>query len=61
MSIPQDLFYAKTHEWVSFEDGVATVGITDFAKASFRISPLWNCQKLVPSLEPAMKPQWWNR
>jgi glycine cleavage system H protein len=33
MSIPQDLFYAKTHEWVSFEDGVATVGITDFAQS----------------------------
>jgi len=33
MSIPQDLFYAKTHEWVSFEEGVATVGITDFAQS----------------------------
>ena len=32
MSIPQDLFYAKTHEWVSLEDGIATVGITDFAQ-----------------------------
>jgi glycine cleavage system H protein len=32
MSIPQDLFYAKTHEWVSLDDGVATVGITDFAQ-----------------------------
>jgi glycine cleavage system H protein len=33
MAIPQDLFYAKTHEWVSLEDGVATVGITDFAQS----------------------------
>lgn len=33
MSVPQDFFYAKTHEWVSFEDGVATVGITDFAQS----------------------------
>jgi glycine cleavage system H protein len=33
MSIPQDLFYAKTHEWVAFKDGVATVGITDFAQS----------------------------
>ena len=33
MSVPQDLFYAKTHEWVSLEDGVATVGITDFAQS----------------------------
>jgi glycine cleavage system H protein len=33
MAVPQDLFYAKTHEWVSLEDGVATVGITDFAQS----------------------------
>lgn len=33
MSVPQDLFYAKTHEWVSLDDGVATVGITDFAQS----------------------------
>lgn len=33
MSIPQDLFYAKTHEWVSLDGGIATVGITDFAQS----------------------------
>ena len=33
MAIPQDLFYAKTHEWVSLNEGVATVGITDFAQS----------------------------
>ena len=33
MSVPQDLFYAKTHEWVSLDDGTATVGITDFAQS----------------------------
>ena len=33
MSLPQDLFYAKTHEWVSLNDGIATVGITDFAQS----------------------------
>jgi glycine cleavage system H protein len=32
MAIPQDLFYAKTHEWVSLTEGIATVGITDFAQ-----------------------------
>jgi glycine cleavage system H protein len=25
-------YYTDTHEWVSVEDGVATVGITDFAQ-----------------------------
>ena len=33
MAIPQDLFYAKTHEWVSLEEGIATVGISDFAQS----------------------------
>ncbi|MEE9368985.1 MAG: glycine cleavage system protein GcvH [Pontiella sp.] len=33
MAVPQDLFYAKTHEWVSLADGIATVGITDFAQS----------------------------
>ena len=30
---PEDLYYAATHEWVKIDDdGVATVGITDFAQ-----------------------------
>ena len=33
MSVPQDLFYAKTHEWVSLNEGIATIGITDFAQS----------------------------
>ncbi len=32
MSVPQDLRYTKSHEWVRTEDGVATVGITDHAQ-----------------------------
>ena len=31
MKIPSELRYTKEHEWVSIEDGVATVGITDYA------------------------------
>jgi len=32
MSVPGDLQYTKSHEWVRVEDGVATVGITDHAQ-----------------------------
>jgi len=32
MNIPKDLKYAKTHEWVRVEQGVAVVGITDHAQ-----------------------------
>ncbi len=32
MNIPSGLKYTKDHEWVKIEDGVATVGITDFAQ-----------------------------
>ena len=32
MTIIPDLKYAKSHEWVKEEGGIATVGITDFAQ-----------------------------
>ncbi len=32
MSIPSDLKYTESHEWVRIEGDVATVGITDFAQ-----------------------------
>ena len=34
-TIPADLRYAKSHEWLKLEsDGTATIGITDFAQDS---------------------------
>ena len=32
MNIPRNLMYTKDHEWISIEDDVATIGITDFAQ-----------------------------
>lgn len=32
MNIPENLKYTKDHEWVKVEDGVGTVGITDYAQ-----------------------------
>ena len=32
MSVPQELQYTKSHEWVRVEDEVVTVGITDHAQ-----------------------------
>lgn len=32
MAAPQDLYYAKTHEWVRVDDHIATIGITEFAQ-----------------------------
>jgi glycine cleavage system H protein len=32
MQVPQDLKYQKTDEWVKIEDGIATVGISDYAQ-----------------------------
>ena len=31
-NVPSDLRYAKSHEWVRVEGGVATIGITDHAQ-----------------------------
>ena len=32
MNVPENLKFTKDHEWIKIEDGVATVGITDFAQ-----------------------------
>ena len=32
--IPENLYYTEEHEWISIEDDIATVGITDFAQSS---------------------------
>ena len=33
MNIPRELKYSKEHEWVKLADGIATVGITDYAQS----------------------------
>lgn len=32
MDFPEDLKYSKEHEWVRVEDGIAVIGITEFAQ-----------------------------
>ncbi|MGY0036487.1 glycine cleavage system protein GcvH [Pedobacter sp. NJ-S-72] len=32
MKYPNNLFYTKDHEWISFDDKYAIIGITDFAQ-----------------------------
>jgi len=32
MEFPEDLKYSEEHEWVSVQDTVATIGITDYAQ-----------------------------
>ena len=33
MNYPAELQYSKSHEWVRMEDGVAVIGISDFAQS----------------------------
>jgi glycine cleavage system H protein len=33
MDTPDGLYYTDDHEWLRFDDGTATVGITDFAQS----------------------------
>jgi glycine cleavage system H protein len=33
VNVPEELKYTKEHEWLQAEDGVATVGITDYAQS----------------------------
>ena len=32
MQVQKDLLYTEEHEWVRVEDGVAAIGITDYAQ-----------------------------
>jgi glycine cleavage system H protein len=32
LSVPEDLLYTESHEWVRIDDGTATIGITDHAQ-----------------------------
>lgn len=34
MLFPEGLKYQKTDEWVKFEDGIATIGVSDYAQDS---------------------------
>ena len=33
MNIPDNLYYTKNHEWINIENGIATIGITDYAQS----------------------------
>ena len=33
MNIPEEFLYTKEHEWVRNEEGIVTIGITDFAQS----------------------------
>ncbi len=33
MNLPENFKYSKDHEWVEVKDGIATVGITDYAQS----------------------------
>ena len=33
MNVPDELMYTEEHEWVSFEEDIATIGITDYAQS----------------------------
>ena len=33
MNIPDNLYYTKEHEWVRIDNGIATIGITDYAQS----------------------------
>ena len=33
MNIPNNLYYTKNHEWVSINNGIANIGITEYAQS----------------------------
>ena len=33
MNIPDNLYYTNDHEWIIIDNGIATIGITDYAQS----------------------------
>ena len=33
MNIPNNLYYTNNHEWVKIDNGIATIGISDYAQS----------------------------
>ena len=33
MLLHDDLYYSESHEWIRIQDGLATIGLTDFAQS----------------------------
>ena len=33
MNIPNNLYYTKNHEWVAIDNGIAKIGITEYAQS----------------------------
>ena len=59
-NIPQDLKYAKSHEWVRVSGGVATVGITDHAQHELTDVVFVELPEMGRKVNPVRRVQWWN-
>ena len=51
MNIPEELRYTKSHEWLKEEDGVCTVGLTDFAHPCQVLADLMTIRERKARLE----------
>ena len=59
-NIPANLKYSKSHEWILEEDGVFTIGLTDYAQSARREtasppgspSPTWSRSRRSPTCSP---------
>lgn len=61
MNIPEELRYTKSHEWLKEEDGVCTVGLTDFAQHALGISSLSTCPRRGTLSPPGRPSAMWSR
>ena len=65
-NIPANLKYSKSHEWILEEDGVFTIGLTDYAQSALgdivfinlpesppgSPSPTWSRSRRSPTCSP---------
>ena len=60
MNIPTNLYYTKNHEWIMFDNKIATIGITDYAQSELGdiifielpdIGSIWNSGDAIGTIE----------
>ena len=50
MNFPEELKYTQDHEWLKMEDGVAVIGISDFAQDALGDVVFINCPEVGDEL-----------
>ena len=60
-NIPANLKYSKSHEWILEEDGVFTIGLTDYAQSALGDIVFINLPRRETASPPGSPSPTWSR